>query len=254
MKSPIPDDRQTLDELRRILDTDKLPVPDRLRPENLIPTLLTEKPPSPVYRQRWFRPAVATAAAAAVILLLVLPVWDRLTSPPKAVSNDPTAGTIVETNTVQGNENGDFLTEESMEKDASTGQASDAEPEGTPAGSKPASGSAPTEATDDGTAQNTTSCVWSGLETPNMTFDEAKSLLAGGALLIDLRTGADVSLPHLTGSVNIPFADLNDRIREEADTAQPLILYSTNKEQLEQAAGQLAALGYQEIYVLESLP
>ena len=71
MKPPVPDDRQTLEELRRIFDADELPVPDRLRPDNLLPTLLAEKPALPIYRQRWFRPAIATAAAAAVVLLLV---------------------------------------------------------------------------------------------------------------------------------------------------------------------------------------
>ena len=237
MKPPVPDDRQTLEELRRIFDADELPVPDRLRPENLLPTLLAEKPALPIYRQRWFRPAIATAAAAAVVLLLVLPVWDRLAAPSTSVSQNLTCGTSVQTDT----------TEETVNQ-AETGEAD------LPAGAEPTADAAKTEPMAGGAAPSTTSsCVLSGTSTSEMTFEDAKCLLDGGALLIDLRSEGEASVPLVAGAVNIPLPDLDERIRLEADPSQSLILYATDKGQLRQAADQLTALGYKEVYMLESL-
>lgn len=253
MKPPVPDDRQTLEELRRIFDADELPVPDRLRPENLLPTLLAEKPALPIYRQRWFRPAIATAAAAAVVLLLVLPVWDRLAAPSTSVSQNLTCGTSVQTDTTEETVNQDdesawdaLATEQAPE--AETGEAD------LPAGAEPTADAAKTEPMAGGAAPSTTSsCVLSGTSTSEMTFEDAKCLLDGGALLFDLRSEGEASVPLVAGAVNIPLSDLDERIRLEADPSQSLILYATDKGQLRQAADQLTALGYKEVYMLESL-
>ena len=86
-----------------------------------------------------------------------------------------------------------------------------------------------------------------------MTFEDAKCLLDGGALLIDLRSEGEASVPLVAGAVNIPLPDLDERIRLEADPSQSLILYATDKGQLRQAVDQLTALGYKEVYMLESL-
>ena len=252
MKPPVPDDRQTLEELRRIFDADELPVPGRLRPENLLPTLLAEKPASPVYRQRWVRPAIATAAAAAVVLLLVLPVWDRLAAPSTNVYQNLTCGTSVRTDAAEETVNQD---DESAWDALATEQA----PEGTgeadsTAGTKPGADHGKNENTAGGVPQSTTSsCVLLGTSASKMTFEDAKCLLDGGALLIDLRSEGEASVPLVAGAVNIPLPDLDERIRLEADPSQSLILYATDKGQLRQAADQLTALGYKEVYMLESL-
>ncbi len=78
MKTSPPDDRQELEELRRLLRSDGLRIPEGLRSEQIVQKLREGASPTSVSRRNLLRPLLVTAAAAVVVCLLILPVWENM--------------------------------------------------------------------------------------------------------------------------------------------------------------------------------
>ena len=83
--------------------------------------------------------------------------------------------------------------------------------------------------------------------------EEARALLKQGARVIDVRTPAEFQAGHLAMAINIPLAELQERIvREVPDKATPLLLHCASGTR--SAAGKriVAGLGYTTVLNLGS--
>ena len=82
---------------------------------------------------------------------------------------------------------------------------------------------------------------------------EAKSLLARGARIIDVRTEAEYKSGHLAGAVNIPLDDIRESIaRAVPDTQTPLLLHCAGGVRSGMAKRILKQMGYANAHNLGS--
>lgn len=73
---------------------------------------------------------------------------------------------------------------------------------------------------------------------------EAKQLVAGGALLVDVRSPAEFSSGKIKGAKNIPLQDLERRMQEFGSKDRPVILYCASGARSAMAGRKLKAAGY----------
>ena len=73
---------------------------------------------------------------------------------------------------------------------------------------------------------------------------EARALVEGGALLLDVRTPAEFTSGHVSGAVNIPVQDLGARIAEVGPTSRPVVVYCRSGARSAAAANLLRGRGY----------
>lgn len=81
---------------------------------------------------------------------------------------------------------------------------------------------------------------------------EAKRLIAGGAVVLDVRTVEEFEDGALTGATNIPLGDLGSRLAEVeklagADRTKPIVVYCRSGRRSTEAKKQLEAAGYTRI-------
>lgn len=81
---------------------------------------------------------------------------------------------------------------------------------------------------------------------------EARRLIAGGAVVLDVRTVEEFEDGALTGATNIPLGDLGSRLAEveklaAADRAKPIVVYCRSGARATQAKQQLEAAGYTRV-------
>lgn len=84
---------------------------------------------------------------------------------------------------------------------------------------------------------------------PRIDGDTARSLLAAGAQLVDVRTPFEFQSGHLDGAVNIPVDQLPRRL-DGLDRQRPVVLYCRTGSRSRRAAGILARAGYTDIHDL----
>ncbi|RME22567.1 MAG: rhodanese-like domain-containing protein [Deltaproteobacteria bacterium] len=84
---------------------------------------------------------------------------------------------------------------------------------------------------------------------PRIDGDTARSLLAAGAQLVDVRTPFEFRSGHLDGAVNIPVDQLPRRL-DGLDRQRPVVLYCRTGSRSRRAAGILARAGYTDIHDL----
>ena len=82
--------------------------------------------------------------------------------------------------------------------------------------------------------------------------DAAKKLIASGAAVLDVRTADEFASGHIAGAVNIPVAELGQRMGEVAalvktDKAAPLVVYCASGRRSTQAQQELSAAGYSHV-------
>lgn len=68
------------------------------------------------------------------------------------------------------------------------------------------------------------------------------------AVIIDVRTAQEFADEHLTGAINIPFDQIEQRRSElPRDKSQPLLIYCRSGRRAEVADASLNAMGYQHV-------
>ena len=83
-----------------------------------------------------------------------------------------------------------------------------------------------------------------------MGFADAKAIqeaLAGGAVVVDVRSPAEFSQGHYEGSKNLPVADLQSRWKELSKLGKPLILCCASGGRSSSAMNFLKAQGVENV-------
>ncbi|TFG89142.1 MAG: rhodanese-like domain-containing protein [Gemmatimonadales bacterium] len=74
--------------------------------------------------------------------------------------------------------------------------------------------------------------------------EETRRLIAGGALLLDVRTSREFATGHLPGATNIPLGDLERRMHSLGPKDRPIIAYCQSGQRSGLAKRQLTANGF----------
>lgn len=73
---------------------------------------------------------------------------------------------------------------------------------------------------------------------------QVEHYLREGALVLDVRTAHEYDAGHYPGAVNIPLAELPQRLRELPDRQQPLVVYCQSGARSAAATALLRGAGY----------
>jgi len=72
----------------------------------------------------------------------------------------------------------------------------------------------------------------------------ARRLVAGGALLLDVRTPGEFAAGHIEGAINVPYDDVEARLAELGPASRPIVAYCHSGRRSGIAATALRARGY----------
>ncbi len=255
MKTSPPDDRQELEELRRLLRSDGLRIPEGLRSEQIVQKLREGASPTSVSRRNLLRPLLVTAAAAVVVCLLILPVWENMSQstdlllPQHTAAPEQTADAQNAAGSTTSPDNGTAGTTDehtllgtsgkgggNLTLDGTSGTTSTVEIYGKPAGQPDSLPAA--------TAPETV---------PSMSYDNAKPYFESGALLIDLRPEEAYLENHADEAIYMPFSSLGDALPKMADTGQTVFFLPPDAQSGAAVAEILRGLGYTRIYELTGI-
>ncbi len=96
--------------------------------------------------------------------------------------------------------------------------------------------------------------AWFGLQfmraRNRITGQQARELIAGGALLVDVRSEGEFAGGHIDGALNIPVNQLKARVAELGDKARPVVLYCASGMRSGGAARSLRAMGFTAVHDL----
>jgi phage shock protein E len=81
----------------------------------------------------------------------------------------------------------------------------------------------------------------------------ARTLVASGAVLLDVRTRAEFASGHLERARNIPLDELARRLEELGPKDKPVILYCASGVRSAMAAGTLRKNGFTQLHNLGSM-
>lgn len=73
---------------------------------------------------------------------------------------------------------------------------------------------------------------------------EARRLVAGGALLLDVRSPEEFAEGHIEGAVNVPFDEVTARLAELGPSSRPVVAYCHSGRRSAIAATALRGRGY----------
>lgn len=82
---------------------------------------------------------------------------------------------------------------------------------------------------------------------------EARRLVEGGALLVDVRTPQEFAAGHITGALNIPVQQLDRRMAELGPKDRPIVLYCRSGNRSSTAARMLGNAGYAAVHDLGAM-
>lgn len=85
------------------------------------------------------------------------------------------------------------------------------------------------------------------------SIPNVRELVERGALLVDVRTPLEFSEGHLPGALNIPVEELESRLAELGDGRKGIVLYCRSGRRSANAARELRARGYREVYDLGAM-
>lgn len=91
-----------------------------------------------------------------------------------------------------------------------------------------------------------------GPAAPRIDAERARSLLADGGVLVDVRSSAEFDMGHIAGATNIPVGQMRRRA-EELPADRPVIVYCLSGHRSARAARTLTGTGRTEVYDLGSL-
>ncbi len=84
----------------------------------------------------------------------------------------------------------------------------------------------------------------------DVTGSEARRLVEGGALLVDVRTPEEFAAGHISGAVNIPVQELDQRMKELEPKDRSVVLYCRSGNRSGHAARMLKSAGYRSVHDL----
>jgi phage shock protein E len=82
---------------------------------------------------------------------------------------------------------------------------------------------------------------------------DARAMVEGGALLVDVRTEAEFAQRHLPGAVNIPVDEMTAHFDELGDVDRPIVVYCASGVRSASAARFLGEWGYTAVHDLGSI-
>ena len=88
---------------------------------------------------------------------------------------------------------------------------------------------------------------------PDIKGIDARKLVAGGAMLLDVRSPAEFASGHLPGAINIPVESLERRIAELEPRDREVVVYCASGARSAQAKRVLAAKGFATVHNLGSM-
>ena len=89
---------------------------------------------------------------------------------------------------------------------------------------------------------------------PGMPESAAREHLNNGALLIDVRTVEEFQGRHLTNAINIPLAELKEKLPGQVpDQSQVLLLYCRSGRRSGLAEQELRGMGYTNVFNIGSI-
>jgi rhodanese-related sulfurtransferase len=91
-----------------------------------------------------------------------------------------------------------------------------------------------------------------GTPATHVTGREARSLVAHGAVLLDVRSEFEYAIGHLDGAINIPVDDLPRRT-SELDPHASIVVYCLSGHRSEQAGRVLTGAGFDHVRDLGSI-
>lgn len=91
-------------------------------------------------------------------------------------------------------------------------------------------------------ASETARCVIDGAR--------ARSLIADGGTLLDVRTTSEYAEQHIDGAINIPLAELEARLSELYENDEPLVIYCRSGRRSALALARLRKLDFERVYDL----
>jgi phage shock protein E len=81
----------------------------------------------------------------------------------------------------------------------------------------------------------------------------ARSLVAAGAKVVDVRTPEEFASGHVPGAVNIPYEEIGKRTSEIGPTSTAVVLYCRSGRRSAIAAESLQKAGYRAVYDLQTV-
>jgi phage shock protein E len=81
----------------------------------------------------------------------------------------------------------------------------------------------------------------------------AKSLVASGARVVDVRTADEFASGHVPGAINIPYDELPGRAAEIGPPSTPVVLYCASGNRSGVAVKALRKAGYTRLYDLQAV-
>ena len=82
---------------------------------------------------------------------------------------------------------------------------------------------------------------------------DARSLIAEGAMLVDVRSPGEFSGGHIEGAISIPIQELAGRTEELGDTSSPIILYCQSGARSAMAKRLLESKGFTDVHNMGSM-
>jgi phage shock protein E len=97
--------------------------------------------------------------------------------------------------------------------------------------------------------------VWLSQGGPVIPAEQARELVKGGGLLVDVRTPAEYAAGHLEGAVNLPLGTLEEAVGDPAlrADARDLVVYCRSGHRSAQAVAKLKKAGFARVHDLGSL-
>jgi len=89
-------------------------------------------------------------------------------------------------------------------------------------------------------------------ETRELSRDEARKLIDGGAQLVDVRAGHEWDAGRIAGAVHLPLDELAGRV-EELNRERPVVLYCRGGNRSTMATDALAAAGFDAAKLSEGI-
>ncbi len=83
--------------------------------------------------------------------------------------------------------------------------------------------------------------------------EKAKSLVRGGARLVDVRSPSEHASGHIDGSLNIPVGEITSRLAEVGEKTAPLVVYCASGVRSASAKSALVRAGYTDVHDLGSI-
>ncbi|MGB5415536.1 MAG: rhodanese-like domain-containing protein, partial [Polyangiales bacterium] len=82
---------------------------------------------------------------------------------------------------------------------------------------------------------------------------DARSLIAEGAILVDVRSPGEFSGGHIEGAISIPIQELGGRTEELGDKSRPIVLYCQSGARSAMAKRLLESKGFADVHDMGSM-